>query len=353
MSSVVQSSSSIYSTYISTIDHLPCDIVRSLWLVQSCNISAEKCKEKTQQILSQLPAEGFTSLTEEEYSRLSSDYVKQKEETIKYNEEALEELEGLFSGLVDHAEELESIVLTLEGSESQQPLNTKQSQDKLREQLRKHYTGNPLKSQVEALQEKRLSLNIIVREVSGQEGTIKIIFKIPKGKIETSQISGRARFNSNGSTRTDDEFKPNGRHLRNSKYRLRSQSISWDSDFTETPPNKMLKSKSQKKVATKKKQTGPGAMNTYILETDEESYASETEKYCFCGQPSFGDMIACDNENCANGEWFHYKCVGLLSKVEALKYAKKKWFCSDECKSEVEEIGRRNEANTRRKRRSR
>ena len=32
-------------------------------------------------------------------------------------------------------------------------------------------------------------------------------------------------------------------------------------------------------------------------------------------------MISCDNESsCPNGEWFHYKCVGILNRVVALKY---------------------------------
>ena len=36
----------------------------------------------------------------------------------------------------------------------------------------------------------------------------------------------------------------------------------------------------------------------------------------FCKQPSFGNMISCDNESsCPNGEWFHYKCVGILNRV--------------------------------------
>lgn len=73
-----------------------------------------------------------------------------------------------------------------------------------------------------------------------------------------------------------------------------------------------------------------------LLEVEED-----TKPYCFCKQPSFGDMIACDNENgCPNGEWFHYKCVGLLNRVEALKYTtgKVKWFCSDHCREAVENI---------------
>ncbi|EPS66711.1 hypothetical protein M569_08060 [Genlisea aurea] len=44
--------------------------------------------------------------------------------------------------------------------------------------------------------------------------------------------------------------------------------------------------------------------------------------YCVCHQVSFGDMIACDNENCQGGEWFHYACVGLTPETRF----KGKWF---------------------------
>jgi len=42
--------------------------------------------------------------------------------------------------------------------------------------------------------------------------------------------------------------------------------------------------------------------------------------YCVCRQIAFGDMIACDNEECAV-EWFHYSCVNLKSKPL------KSWYC--------------------------
>ncbi|KAG9452065.1 hypothetical protein H6P81_004969 [Aristolochia fimbriata] len=45
--------------------------------------------------------------------------------------------------------------------------------------------------------------------------------------------------------------------------------------------------------------------------------------YCVCHQVSFGDMIACDNENCEGGEWFHYSCVGLTPETRF----KGKWYC--------------------------
>lgn len=44
--------------------------------------------------------------------------------------------------------------------------------------------------------------------------------------------------------------------------------------------------------------------------------------YCSCHRISFGDMIACDNNECPI-EWFHYECVGLTS------VPKGKWYCPD------------------------
>ncbi|ORZ00092.1 hypothetical protein BCR42DRAFT_429927 [Absidia repens] len=45
-------------------------------------------------------------------------------------------------------------------------------------------------------------------------------------------------------------------------------------------------------------------------------------KYCYCNQVSFGDMVACDGDNCEK-EWFHYSCVGLTAPPVG------KWFCED------------------------
>jgi len=44
--------------------------------------------------------------------------------------------------------------------------------------------------------------------------------------------------------------------------------------------------------------------------------------YCLCRQVAFGEMIACDNEDCAI-EWFHYSCVNLNKKP------KSSWLCPD------------------------
>ncbi|EPB82501.1 hypothetical protein HMPREF1544_10754 [Mucor circinelloides 1006PhL] len=49
-------------------------------------------------------------------------------------------------------------------------------------------------------------------------------------------------------------------------------------------------------------------------------------KYCYCNQVSFGDMVACDGDNCEK-EWFHYTCVGLAEPPVG------KWYC-DDCSAE-------------------
>lgn len=53
------------------------------------------------------------------------------------------------------------------------------------------------------------------------------------------------------------------------------------------------------------------------------------ERYCYCNDISYGEMVACDNKNCAR-EWFHLRCVGL----EKAPGKNAKWFC-DECKEQL------------------
>lgn len=42
--------------------------------------------------------------------------------------------------------------------------------------------------------------------------------------------------------------------------------------------------------------------------------------YCLCNQVSYGEMIGCDNPQCAI-EWFHFGCVNLTTKPKG------KWYC--------------------------
>jgi hypothetical protein len=60
------------------------------------------------------------------------------------------------------------------------------------------------------------------------------------------------------------------------------------------------------------------------VESEEDG---DEPRYCYCNEVSYGNMIACDNDDCPR-EWFHLGCVHL----EKPPTGRAKWFCSDECK---------------------
>ncbi|KAI7891879.1 uncharacterized protein EV154DRAFT_419711, partial [Mucor mucedo] len=49
--------------------------------------------------------------------------------------------------------------------------------------------------------------------------------------------------------------------------------------------------------------------------------------YCYCQQVSFGEMIACENEQC-DVEWFHLECAGLKTPPKGA------WYCNT-CANEL------------------
>lgn len=342
MTSVVQSSSSIYSTYISTIDHLPCDIIRSLWLVQSCNTFAENEKQKLSEILEQISSQSSNIMSQDVKESIARQYTKLRARILENNKEAIAELEALHSQLLLHQTELDQTVAKIETSESERPLTDLIDQKKLRAQLKRHYEKNPLPSQVEALQERQLSANVIVRQVKGLEGDLKIIFKIPKlvnKKLRKSHHNEESPSNKREKDHAFDEASSLRELGRSKNKRSTSSEMKNENLRQENEGNRGDRTVDYKKV---KEDHSAGVIGSKSRKSAEKGMEEpETEQYCFCKQPSFGDMIACDNSNCPNGEWFHYKCVGLLNKVEARKYTKQKWFCSDSCRIENEELQRK------------
>ena len=59
-------------------------------------------------------------------------------------------------------------------------------------------------------------------------------------------------------------------------------------------------------------------------EIDEDENDGDDRKYCTCKSVSYGNMIACDNDDCPY-EWFHWSCVGITSEPKG------SWICP-ECK---------------------
>ncbi|GMR35151.1 hypothetical protein PMAYCL1PPCAC_05346, partial [Pristionchus mayeri] len=46
--------------------------------------------------------------------------------------------------------------------------------------------------------------------------------------------------------------------------------------------------------------------------------------YCYCRQPSDGEMVGCDGKRCRFGGWFHLHCLGMLAPPTI-----DKWYCRD------------------------
>lgn len=285
MSLVVSISGSLYSTYISTVDHLPCDIVRSLWLVQSCNLAVEKEEERLNKL--------FLEYGNETQKQAAGQYVQLRQKIEALSRESVEEMEALYNQLQAHESMLKSEVLQLQKVAEAPVTKDESSTQSLRKQLEEHYKQNPLPSQVEVRQRQK-----DVKRLNEPSG-IRLILKLSKHD-EPRVIRKRGRPRKSESP----ELRRIPRGVSDIKL----------------PPKIAIKPPSRKPVPVIEPTPEP------VVESQPE------ETYCFCHQPSFGDMIACDNEKCPNGEWFHYKCVNLLNRVDALKYTTQKWYCSDACR---------------------
>lgn len=55
---------------------------------------------------------------------------------------------------------------------------------------------------------------------------------------------------------------------------------------------------------------------------DEPPIDPNEPVYCYCGQVSWGEMVACDGRSCPK-EWFHLACVELNAPPEG------KWYCNE------------------------
>jgi len=56
----------------------------------------------------------------------------------------------------------------------------------------------------------------------------------------------------------------------------------------------------------------------------QELVDPDEERYCICGDVSWGEMICCElDEKCEFGQWYHMECVSLAE----LPPRTVKWYC--------------------------
>lgn len=113
---------------------------------------------------------------------------------------------------------------------------------------------------------------------------------------------------------------------------------------TPTPRNSITPAATEApilKKAQKRKAMMKAGMRPYkrrmVDDDDDESLAdtpgrhdgpngddADNTLYCICQRVSFGEMIACDNDDC-RFEWFHWLCVGITSTPKDNEV----WYCPD------------------------
>ena len=74
----------------------------------------------------------------------------------------------------------------------------------------------------------------------------------------------------------------------------------------------------------------PAAVDTSDSKNDDNDDDDDDDNgrcWCYCNQPSFGDMIMCDNKQCSI-HWFHFDCLRIRTPPKG------KWYCPSCCKLE-------------------
>ena len=74
--------------------------------------------------------------------------------------------------------------------------------------------------------------------------------------------------------------------------------------------------------SSRNKQGNTMPSNTGTSKPSTATSDCEQQKFCYCGGPEEGTMIACDNEDCSI-EWFHTGCLRITT------VPKGKWYCPD------------------------
>ncbi|KAI9027149.1 hypothetical protein CLU79DRAFT_717201 [Phycomyces nitens] len=94
----------------------------------------------------------------------------------------------------------------------------------------------------------------------------------------------------------------------------------WDDDWQVISRKRTIGPSIQRKRTNSVRR--PSLSLHHTLAPRQEHIDPNEPTYCYCNQVAFGDMVACDGENCEK-EWFHYACVGLVEPPAG------KWFCND------------------------
>lgn len=259
------------NAFISSLDHLPCEIIRSLWLIQSLNLKNERLKKELDSLLQEHKADS--------QHQLESKFLRLKMLITRYSNEVVAESNKLNQTIEDHLKFIDNDLKILHDYNELIKMNEnpKQRWDMFDSFKRKFVA--------EHSQE--------VKEFGRSES-------IPQQ---------RKRARSESVATSPEKHDKSAMVIKIDLKRFKK----------EAAPEKQLPSIVIKEPKIVQKRH-------HHRDKKKEDQAVQEPTYCFCHGPSFGRMVACDNPKCAY-QWFHYKCVGLHEDPDP----QKKWFCSDKC----------------------
>ncbi|KAK4857231.1 hypothetical protein QYF36_025933 [Acer negundo] len=115
----------------------------------------------------------------------------------------------------------------------------------------------------------------------------------------------------------DDEL----RRERDSVATTTSPATSLDSGTKSGRSSEGGRGRKKSRLATATIESATAVANPIGVELDLPVDPNEPT-YCLCNQVSYGEMVACDNQECKI-EWFHFGCVGLKEQPKG------KWYCPE------------------------
>lgn len=262
------------NNFVSTLDHLPCDVTRSLWFIQMMNLRNTRIELRLH----------------EEYMkpndvRDNAMIVRMRRLILRNSEELVEESKYLIAFLDNHVDLLHDDVNIINELKVKLPGWTSDAV----EMRWKEWGGFKLR---------------YLEKTKGKELNCFEKYLIEHNDEKIVKVQKQAR-----STHSELKIKIN----------LKNISL-------KTVTSTLKKSSSRPKDV--KRVEKPDVVKVEpVIEPIEEPVVEKVveETYCFCNGPSSGRMVACEYEKCPH-EWFHFKCVNLSKEPDGV------WYCSDTCR---------------------
>ncbi|KAH3681958.1 hypothetical protein WICPIJ_007077 [Wickerhamomyces pijperi] len=333
----------VRASFVTIVDHLPCEITRKLWFIQELNQQYDKqhielCKRlnsmnRHRKLLSGVKAQDIPDSYKAEVDKiqqLRSRLRQLRIEGLTQSESLMETFRSAKRHVIAQKEQLEHELKLyddeLAAKEAQRLKELKEAQEKE-------------KAAKQALRKKRRimdELSITGDTTSGNQ---------PE-QISSSPVKRTRRKRNETPEPTQQSKEPDQPSQISIRLRIKRPTSDIEHDTTKSSKESTVKLATRKRESrTQTKTTGTGNSNskkkstkkptkqqqkeTTKQESEEEAERSSDDEnllYCVCNKPSRGKMVGCDNDDCTKG-WFHYSCVGVKNLKEDSA-----WFCPECCK---------------------